>query len=224
MSIVPAISSSAVMIIRNADNSSQVLLVRRNKRIAFHGGSWVFPGGKVDAVDYGVDDVDELTIARRAAVREVAEETSLTVYESRLKCFSHWTTPENQPKRFATWFFLTQVAAGSTVEVDGSEIVEYQWLSIDDALRKRANNEIILPPPTFVSLLKLQRFTESNHSLDHLDSQDVERFFPRVVELENGRCSLYEEDAGYKTLDLTAEGMKHRLFMLDSGWQYVRDF
>ncbi|HCU91052.1 MAG TPA: NUDIX hydrolase [Gammaproteobacteria bacterium] len=224
MSIVPAIPSSAVIITRDASNSSQVLLVRRNKRIAFHGGSWVFPGGKVDAVDYGAEDVDELTIARRAAVREVAEETALTVCESHLECFSHWTTPENQPKRFATWFFLTQVASDNTVEVDGSEIVEHQWLSIGDALRKRANNEIILPPPTFVSLVKLQRFTESNHSFDCLGSQDVERFVPRLVELENGRCSLYEEDAGYKTLDLTAEGAQHRLFMLDSGWHYVRDF
>ena len=29
-----------------------MLLVRRNAQLAFHGGAWVFPGGRVDAADY----------------------------------------------------------------------------------------------------------------------------------------------------------------------------
>lgn len=182
------------------------------------------PRGKFDAADHSVDGAtDELDVARLAAVREVAEEVGIALEVADLKTFGHWTTPENQPKRFATWFFVTRVGSDSVVEIDGSEIIDHHWLSVEDALARRATNEITLAPPTFVSLVKLQRFSESTAFFDHLDSHAVERFVPRVIELDNGRCSLYEEDAGYDALDLVATGARHRLFMLESGWEYVRE-
>ncbi len=213
------------MIIRDGDGPLEVLLVRRNTKIAFHGGSWVFPGGKVDMADrQAAGDADELDVARRAAVREVGEEAGIAVQASDLKTFGHWTTPENQPKRFATWFFATQISSGCEVEIDGNEIVDHCWLSVANALARRAKGEITLPPPTFVSLLKLEQFSRSASFFDHLDRHGAERFVPKVVDLENGRCSLYEEDVGYETLDLTMAGARHRLFMLESGWDYVREF
>ena len=224
MPIAPAKPSASVMIIRDVVGPPEVLLVRRNSEIAFHGGSWVFPGGKVDAADYdAAGDSDELEVARHTAIREVREEAGITVAKSDLRIFGHWTTPQNQPKRFATWFFATQIGADCEVEIDGSEIVDHCWISVDDALKRRARNEIVLPPPTFVSLLKLQRFSESAKYFDHLDRRGMERFVPKVVDVEHGRCSLYEEDAGYETLDLSAAGARHRLLMLESGWHYVRE-
>ena len=225
MSILPAIPSAAVMIVRDVDGSPEVLLVRRNTKIAFHGGSWVFPGGKVDAADQLLDnDPDELQLARRAAAREVSEEAGVAVDALSLTTFGHWTTPENQPKRFATWFFATQVSAETNVEIDGSEIVDHRWLTVEDALELRASNEFTLPPPTFVSLKKLQRFSDSRTFLQHLGDTGAERFMPRVVDLDNGRCSLYQEDAGYDALDLALGGARHRLYMLESGWEYIREF
>jgi hypothetical protein len=153
-----------------------------------------------------------------------AREAGVAVDALSLTTFGHWTTPENQPKRFATWFFATQVSAETNVEIDGSEIVDHRWLTVEDALELRASNEFTLPPPTFVSLKKLQRFSDSRTFLQHLGDTGAERFMPRVVDLDNGRCSLYQEDAGYDALDLALGGARHRLYMLESGWEYIREF
>ncbi|MDG1206329.1 MAG: hypothetical protein P8N51_13255, partial [Pseudomonadales bacterium] len=52
----PAIPAATVVLIREgADAESvEVLMLQKNKNISF-GGMWVFPGGKIDAEDYGDD-------------------------------------------------------------------------------------------------------------------------------------------------------------------------
>ena len=95
-----------------ASDGLEVLLGRRSSKLAFHGGAWVFPGGRIDPDDYG-DDPDDLdAAARRAAVREAKEEAGVDVDPDALVHLSNWTTPEISPKRFATWFFAGPVAGG----------------------------------------------------------------------------------------------------------------
>ncbi|MFT4580838.1 MAG: 8-oxo-dGTP pyrophosphatase MutT (NUDIX family) [Gammaproteobacteria bacterium] len=225
MTIAPALPSSSVIMMRERSGSPEILLVKRNSKIVFHGGAWVFPGGKVDPEDASGDTKDdELEIARRAGVREVHEEAGLQIDGASLLPFSHWTTPENQPKRFAAWFFIGLVPYDSQVVVDGSEIVDHRWIGIDEALAQRHRDEIILPPPAYVSLLKIRRFGHSRDVLDYVEDRGAERFCPRIVELDGGRCSLYDEDAGYESLNLDAPGPRHRLRMLKNGWQYIEDY
>lgn len=217
MSLPTPIPSACVVITRDGASALEILLVRRNAKIAFYGGAWVFPGGKVDAADAIADD-DEFAVAKRAALREAHEETGLALDGDRLAVFSHWTTPEDQPKRFATWVFLAATAGEHAVQIDNSEIVDFKWIDIEGALALQAANEIMLPAPTFVTLLKLR--TSPNTGAIAAYAAEVEHFVPRIVELEDGRCSLYAEDAGYDTLDLNAPGARHRLLMLESGWLY----
>lgn len=225
MPIAPAIPSASVIILRDGPRALEVLLLRRNAKISFHGGAWVFPGGKVDTADHEqVTRGNELEVARRAAEREAREEAGLNLRGASLRPFSHWTTPESQPKRFCTWFFIAKVSIHTRVEIDGGEIVDYRWLGIDDALAQHARDEIALPPPTFVSLLKLRPFSQAGAVVDYFNGDGVDRFVPRIVELAEGRCALYEEDAGYESLDLAGVGARHRLMMLKSGWEYLREF
>ena len=219
MSLPIPIPSASVVIARDGAAALEILLVRRNAKIAFHGGAWVFPGGKVDAAD-AVGDDDEFAVAKRAALREAHEETGLTLDGDRLAALSHWTTPEGQPKRFATWFFLATTAGERAVQIDNSEIVDFKWIDIEGALALQAVNEIMLPPPTFVTLLKLRTLPDTRAIAAYAATAGVERFVPRIVELEDGRCSLFAEDAGYDTLDLDAPGARHRLLMRVSGWLY----
>ncbi|MFT4564562.1 MAG: 8-oxo-dGTP pyrophosphatase MutT (NUDIX family) [Gammaproteobacteria bacterium] len=225
MTIVPALPSSSVIMMRERAGSPEILLVKRNSKIVFHGGAWVFPGGKVDAEDASADiQNDEMAIARRAGVREVHEEAGLRIDGASMLPFSHWTTPENQPKRFAAWFFICMVPQDSQVVVDGSEIVDHRWIGVDEALAQRYRDEITLPPPAFVSLLKIRSFGHAQDVLNYVEDRGAERFSPRVVELESGRCSLYAEDVGYESLTLDAPGPRHRLRMLKNGWQYIEDY
>ena len=225
MSIPPALASASVFVVRDGRAAPEVLLVRRNTKIAFHGGSWVFPGGKVDAVDRTAETGgDAIEIARRTAAREAREETGVVLDGRDLAPFSHWTTPETQPKRFATWIFFARVSVDTEVVIDRSEIIDYRWLAVADALEQRASDEIQLPAPMFVSLTKLGAFQQAAAIADHVNGGEVERFVPRIVELDEGRAALYQEDAGYRSLDLSAEGARHRLMMMKSGWEYLNNY
>ena len=54
MSEVTPVPAATVVLVRETEQDSglQVLLLQRNSRLVFHGGHWVFPGGRIDAVSY----------------------------------------------------------------------------------------------------------------------------------------------------------------------------
>ena len=225
---VPARQSASVVIVRDGADSLEVLMLRRNHKIAFHGGDWVFPGGRVDDADAQIDDNGagdgELDVARRAAAREAFEEAGLNVVANEMVPFAHWTTPEGLPKRFATWFFVAEVAADTAVRIDGGEIVDHQWLSPKAALERRKAGQLSLPAPTYVTLLEFSKMATCQTLITHLHAGGVEHFLPRLVKFDGGRCTLYAEDAGYETLDLDAAGARHRLMINGTDYDYVRDF
>lgn len=220
----PARPSASVVVVRDGGDSLEVLLLRRNEQIAFHGGAWVFPGGRVDEIDSTGRAASELETAKRAAVRETREETGLELGAEAMLPFAHWTTPVDLPKRFATWFFAAPTTRDAPVRIDNSEIVDYRWITPAGALELHAAGELTLPAPTFLTLLGFRDLTDAATLAARLRAAEIQRFVPRLVPVEGGRCTLYEEDAGYHTLDFDAPGARHRLLMIGTNWSYLRDF
>jgi len=220
----PAKPSASVVVVRDGAEALEVLMLRRNEKIAFHGGTWVFPGGRVDAEDGDYADGAELEVAKRAAVRETMEETGLAVTSDVMLPFAHWTTPVDLPKRFATWFFAAPVIDADDVRIDNSEIIDYRWLTPAAALELQAAGELELPAPTYVTLLGFSVLNNIDALVAHLRSAEVQHFVPRLVPIERGRCTLYREDAGYDSLDFDAPGPRHRLVMRPGEWRYIREY
>ena len=223
ISSAPPAPSATVIVLRDTPGGLETLLLRRNSRLAFHGGAWVFPGGHIDAADHvsGAED-DLLVAARNAAVREAYEEANLMIGAEKLVFFSHWTTPIIRPKRFSTWFFVAPAGDGA-VAVDGDEIHDHSWMRPEKALAAQKAGEIELPPPTFVSITKLAAFQTVDEALSRLAEREPEVFFPRIQKVSGGACCLYQGDAGYETEDPDAPGARHRLWMLKSGWRYEQE-
>ena len=222
--VAPPLPSASAILVRDNQDRLEVLLVQRNAKIKFHGGAWVFPGGKVDKIDHGdASGPDEINIARIAATREVKEEVGVVISPEILHTFSHWLTPTQLPKRFSTWFFIAPLAVHEEVSIDESEIVDHVWLTPTAALAKQATEELTLPAPTYVTLLKLQHLNATTEIAPFVESKGVEKFAPRVVENEHGRIALYDGDAGFENVDISAEGSRHRLSMLKSGWRYEKN-
>ncbi len=218
--------SSTVVMLRDGPEGMEVLLVRRNPSIAFYGGAWVFPGGKVDPEDIDGDGViseAELEIAaRRAAVREVAEEAGLTIADADLAQWSHWTTPVVRPKRFSTWFYVCE-GDDSEVEVDGGEIHEHDWVTPVEAFRRFEAREIELGPPTWLTIRTVAVHRDVASVLAHARATPPAIFAPRVVLNPDGvPVSLYGEDAAHPARDLAAPGARHRLLMRPGAFVYER--
>ena len=76
----------------------EVLLVRRNAQLAFHGGAWVFPGGRIDPADRtGCPTTPTISLQCRAAARrcrEALEEAGVADRSGQLVHLSRWVTPE----------------------------------------------------------------------------------------------------------------------------------
>ena len=70
--IPAAIPAATVVLLRDQPDGMEVLMLKKNSKIAF-GGMWVFPGGRIDAED-GADTEDGEQRARIAAAREAMEE------------------------------------------------------------------------------------------------------------------------------------------------------
>jgi 8-oxo-dGTP pyrophosphatase MutT (NUDIX family) len=214
------IPAATVVLVRDRGGAVETLMLRKNSKLAF-GGMWVFPGGRIDDADrVGAPDIE--TAAKRAAVREAAEEAALVVDESSLAWIAHWLPPGLAPKRFATWFFVAPAPEGA-VTIDGGEIHEDAWMRPADALTRRDALEIELAPPTWMTLHYLSEFD----SVDALMADARERvpvfYETHIGRIGDGMVALWTGDSGYESDDVNAPGQRHRLLMLQDGWRLERD-
>lgn len=220
------IPAATVLLLRDGADSGalEVLMLRRNSRIAF-GGAWVFPGGRVDEHELVADD--PLTSARKAAVREVDEETGLDIGANRLETWSYWVPPKmpsaptrGPRRRFSTWFFVTQAPPGE-VAIDHGEIHEDRWLRPSEALEHHAAKEIELVPPTWVTLYQLSGHASVADAMDWATGRAPEEFRTRPIAKEP-RTVAWAGDVAYENGLADDPGPRHRLLMVDGGWIYQR--
>ena len=219
VSPTPPYPSGTVAVLRDAPNL-EVLLLQRSARDG-QTGLWVFPGGKVDPIDLhtGADPADD---ARRAAVRETAEEAGLALDAEMLVEISRWVTPEIAPKRFDTWFFAAGAPPDAAVRVDGAEISAHRWLAPADALLAHHDHALRLAPPTFVTITWLAEFATAAAALRELPTRRPAPFHPHIHRVDAGALMLYPGDAGYESGELEAAGARHRLWALADPWRYER--
>lgn len=226
-----AFAAATVVLVRDATDGIEVLLARRNSKIYFAGGAWVFPGGRIDAEDHGAefsgDHFDEahddfLDVARRACVREAAEEADAIINADDLVFMSHWTPPLEAPKRFSTYFFMGP-APTETLTADGDEIHELAWMRPADAMSRRNLGEIELIPPTFITLALLTPFATAAEATDHYRSNPPEYFVTKFTRADGYNIALYADDSGYETADASVPGPRNRLFMGEGDWHYERN-
>ena len=85
-------------------------MLHRHARMPFAPSMVVFPGGRVDPAD---DDLIRSSAdpIRRCAIRETTEETGVVLAETDLHPWAHWITPEIEPRRYDTWFFVAAMPA-----------------------------------------------------------------------------------------------------------------
>jgi 8-oxo-dGTP pyrophosphatase MutT (NUDIX family) len=218
--------AATVVVLRDGREGLETLLLKRSSKLAFHGGAWVFPGGRIDDGDW-LDGDDLARAAARAAVREATEEAGIVVDVETLVHFSNWTTPAISPKRFATWFFAAPAHADIAEAVaDGVESDAVRWFRPDEALAARAAGEIELAPPQWVTLFFLREFATVADALAGIAAQTPIDFTPQFHFLEGGGAiCIYDGDVAWDALDRVDEaGPRHRLMMpAGSDWVYERE-
>jgi 8-oxo-dGTP pyrophosphatase MutT (NUDIX family) len=189
--VPPIRPASTVIVMRESSPADpfELLMVRRNDKVAFMAGSFVFPGGRVDDFDHPRPEetvspamFSDLTpleeeAFRRAAVRELQEEANVTITVDDLHPFAHWVTPEVETRRYDTRFFLARMPDGQIARHDEGETTALEWLSPREAIARFERRELLLPPPTWTTIRQLSK----RSSIDDVIAWSRQRKIVRIM-------------------------------------------
>ncbi len=92
---------------------------------------------------------------RSISLAELLGRRRLVLRADLLRPWARWITPVVEPRRFDTRFFAAALPAGQRTRDVGGEASEVAWLAPAEALAAGNRREILLFPPTAVSLSEL---------------------------------------------------------------------
>jgi 8-oxo-dGTP pyrophosphatase MutT (NUDIX family) len=164
--------AATVVLLRDGADGLQTWLLRRVAKMAFAPGMSVFPGGAVDPVDATGPQPSNLAavaeqlgtteqhagVLLRAAAREIEEETDVRLPLESIRPWARWITPEAEPRRYDTYFFVAALPASSTASAVTGEASHADWIPVADALAEYARGDRPMLPPTVENLTGIARF------------------------------------------------------------------
>ncbi len=115
-----------------------------------------------------------------------------------LRPWAHWITPEIEPRRYDTRFFLAALPSGQRTRDVGGEADRAAWVRPADALDRMQRGELAMLPPTAFKLGELAAYPTVAAILAAGSARDVRPVLPRVVlgDDEQARLLLPHEE-GY---------------------------
>lgn len=194
MKLIPARRAASVIILREHLGKLQIFVQHRASSMDFAAGAVVFPGGRAEESDdefqfSGVDDVlashaaawrntsmgsaePEIARARassilRTAIREVEEETGVTIPVQVMKPWENFITPYGYPKRFDTFFFVARADHTVRLKHQTTEAVASQWWDAQKLMDDFFADRIRMMLPTRVLINELLEYPSIDAIFDH---------------------------------------------------------
>ena len=142
--------AASVILLRDGTSGIETYLLHRHARMRFAASMVVFPGGGLEPADENWADP-----IRRCAVRETEEETGVVLDPDELRPWAHWITPEFEPRRYDTHFYIGELPSGQLARDLSGETDRAEWTTPEAALAAERAGQIALMPPTLSILLEL---------------------------------------------------------------------
>ena len=112
--------------------------------------------------------------------------------------FGHWVTPEQEPRRFDTHFFVARMPSEQIAVSDGGETVEIEWVNPAAAVARTAAGDRSIIFPTLMNLSRLAESDDTSTALAAAASRPRYTVQPRIVTREDGsRIIAIPDEAGY---------------------------
>ena len=127
----------------------------------------------------------------------LAEAEDLVLACDQLVPFAHWITPETQPKRFDTHFFLAGTPPDQEAEHDGHESTASVWLTPAALVEAADAGTWYVMFPTRLNAQKFGRSATVAEALAAARAAPVVAVMPRGRKVEGGRRLRIPAEAGY---------------------------
>jgi 8-oxo-dGTP pyrophosphatase MutT (NUDIX family) len=141
------------------------------------------------------DDLERDRLAlldRSVSMAEMLSRRGLVLRSDLLRPWAHWITPEFEPKRFDTRFFVAAVPTGQRPRDVSGEADDTVWLPVAEAVARHDADRLAMLPPTIVALREISAFGSVAAVL--AAPREVRPVLPRLVQ-DGDRLWLQLEDS-----------------------------
>jgi 8-oxo-dGTP pyrophosphatase MutT (NUDIX family) len=97
-------------------------------------------------------------VERRLAFADLLSARGLVLRTDLLAPWAHWITPEFEPRRYDTRFFVATMPTGQRTRDVSGEADHVAWMRPSEAVRGVAGGDMAMLPPTFVTMSEMARF------------------------------------------------------------------
>lgn len=142
-----------------------------------------------------------LEVARRAlladviAMREVIVGQDLRLAGDGLAYVAHWITPEAEPRRYDTRFFLARAEPDAVCVPHQEEMTDSVWITAADAVRHFEDGGLRLLPPTIHTLRRLVGLASVDAIFARLGDAPVPAIMPAMRPHPDGVAIVLPDEA-----------------------------
>lgn len=120
--------------------------------------------------------------ARELSLTEMLRRRGLVLRADLLGAWSGWLTPEFEPRRYRTWFFVAELPPGQRTRDVSTESDGVAWLPAAEAVAGADAGEVAMLPPTYLTCLELASYAGPEAALAAAETRRVEMFMPELVD------------------------------------------
>jgi 8-oxo-dGTP pyrophosphatase MutT (NUDIX family) len=127
-------------------------------------------------------EADRLALLDRSlSLAELLQRRGLMLRADLLRAWAHWVTPEFEPRRYDTRFFVAAMPGDQRTRDVGGESDRVTWIRPADALEAHAAGTLAMLPPTVVTLAELAAYPSIAAVLEAGTARDVRPVLPKIV-------------------------------------------
>src|SRR4051794_30010474 len=170
----------------SADEGLTKALVCAAVRETFEESGVILAGADGDDVvaDTTGDDweADRLALLDRSlSLAALLDRRGLVLRADLLRPWAHWITPELEPRRFDTRFFVAALPTGQRTRDVGGEADRVTWTRPAEALAAFERKELGMLPPTAFTLGEIAAYDSVEAVLAAGDARDVKPVLPKIL-------------------------------------------
>ncbi|MEU4617504.1 NUDIX hydrolase [Streptomyces umbrinus] len=128
-------------------------------------------------------------VARDLSFAEFLERRGLVLRSDLLGAWTRWITPEFEPRRYDTWFFVAALPEGQRTRNASTEADRTVWIRPADARDGYDKGDLLMMPPTIATLRQLGAYATAAEALAAAPGRDMTPVLAQA-RLEDGELVL----------------------------------
>jgi 8-oxo-dGTP pyrophosphatase MutT (NUDIX family) len=138
--------------------------------------------GDTTAEDWETDR--KALINRTLSFSQFLQRRALVLRADLLRPWAHWITPESEPRRYDTRFFVAALPEGQLTRDVSGEADRVAWVRPSEAVAAVDRGEMAMLPPTYVTLRDLAEFRTVDDALAAAERRRIEVILPKLRVLD----------------------------------------